>query len=145
VAGGSCRFAACWCCCRLWVSSSRPTTSNGISSFRRRRNISATGISAAIFLVIALFVVLAVAIFFVWPLWRNRAGACPSSFSASVVTATERQRRVARRRVASGLAVTAIAWILSWGKHPDLGPVRLYLFTPLWVGYILVVNGWKYG
>ncbi len=38
----------------------------------------------------------------------------------------------------AGLALVAVAWPLAWS---NLDPVHRYMFTPLWVGYILVVDG----
>jgi hypothetical protein len=37
-----------------------------------------------------------------------------------------------------GLLLTAIAWLAAWGRF---GIVTEFSFFPLWVGYILVLNG----
>jgi hypothetical protein len=40
----------------------------------------------------------------------------------------------------AGLALTAIAWILAWSRLPWFAPLQQHSFTPLWIGFILVVN-----
>ncbi|MEW6219742.1 MAG: hypothetical protein AB1634_09460, partial [Thermodesulfobacteriota bacterium] len=40
-----------------------------------------------------------------------------------------------------GLALGAGAWGLAWSRFPWLAPWQPFTFTPLWVAYILVVNG----
>jgi len=37
-----------------------------------------------------------------------------------------------------GIALTAVSWYFAWSH---IGPVSEYSFFPLWVGYILFVNG----
>lgn len=39
-----------------------------------------------------------------------------------------------------GIGIVAIAWILAWNRFAWFAPLQTYTFTPLWVGYILVVN-----
>lgn len=39
-----------------------------------------------------------------------------------------------------GVAYTFAAWALAWTRFPWFEPVQLYTFTPLWLGYIVVVN-----
>lgn len=41
-----------------------------------------------------------------------------------------------------GLAIVAVSWALAWSRSPWLGPWQSHTFTPLWIGYILVVNAW---
>lgn len=33
-----------------------------------------------------------------------------------------------------------LAWVLAWNRFPWFAPGQQYTFTPLWVGYILIVN-----
>jgi hypothetical protein len=40
----------------------------------------------------------------------------------------------------AGLALTAVAWILAWSRFPWFAPLQSHTFTPLWLGFILVVN-----
>jgi hypothetical protein len=41
-----------------------------------------------------------------------------------------------------GLGLTAVAWGLAWTRFPWFEPLQPFTFTPLWLGYILVVNAW---
>jgi len=48
----------------------------------------------------------------------------------------------------AGLALTALAWVLAWNRFPWFAPLQSHTFTPLWLGYILVVNAltcWRAG
>ncbi len=40
-----------------------------------------------------------------------------------------------------GLALLAAGWILAWSESPVPPPWRRHTFTPLWLGYILAMNG----
>ncbi len=37
-----------------------------------------------------------------------------------------------------GIIITSASWLLSWS---DWGPLSEYAFFPLWIGYILIING----
>ncbi|TLY15779.1 MAG: hypothetical protein E6K69_05470 [Nitrospirae bacterium] len=39
-----------------------------------------------------------------------------------------------------GLGITSLAWVLAWNRFPWLGNLQSHTFTPLWIGYILVIN-----
>ena len=39
-----------------------------------------------------------------------------------------------------GLGITSLAWLLAWNRFPWLGDLQSHTFTPLWIGYILVIN-----
>ena len=39
-----------------------------------------------------------------------------------------------------GLVWTSVAWILAWNRFEWLGVLQLHTFTPLWVGYIVIIN-----
>jgi hypothetical protein len=40
-----------------------------------------------------------------------------------------------------GFALAAVVWVIAWSRIPALADWQRYTFTPLWLGYILVVNG----
>jgi len=40
-----------------------------------------------------------------------------------------------------GLCTLLVFWLLSWTRFSWFQPVQLYTFTPLWLGYIFLVNG----
>lgn len=40
-----------------------------------------------------------------------------------------------------GFGVGVIAWVLAWSRIPQFADYQRYTFTPLWLGYILVING----
>ena len=40
----------------------------------------------------------------------------------------------------AGAALGAASWILAWSRIPWLGGIQSLAFTPLWIGFILVVN-----
>jgi len=39
-----------------------------------------------------------------------------------------------------GLGITSLAWGLAWNRFSWVGDLQSHTFTPLWVGYILVMN-----
>jgi hypothetical protein len=41
----------------------------------------------------------------------------------------------------AGVAVCCGTWILAWNRFPWLGALQSHTFAPLWLGYILAVNG----
>lgn len=40
-----------------------------------------------------------------------------------------------------GLALNMAAWICAWGRFEMLSPINDYTFFPLWLGYILAIDG----
>ena len=42
----------------------------------------------------------------------------------------------------AGLLWTGLAWIIAWNRFEWMGDWQVHTFTPLWLGYILVVNAW---
>jgi hypothetical protein len=40
-----------------------------------------------------------------------------------------------------GLALISLFWLLAWSRFSWFAPLQTYTFTPLWLGYILTVNG----
>jgi len=43
-----------------------------------------------------------------------------------------------------GLALVGVAWSMAWTRFPWFAPLQHFTFTPIWIGYILVVNGLTY-
>lgn len=39
-----------------------------------------------------------------------------------------------------GVAVTGAAWVLAWNRFDWSAPLQTFTFSPLWFGYILIVN-----
>ena len=39
-----------------------------------------------------------------------------------------------------GIIGLALAWILAWSRFEWVSPVQAHTFTPLWIGYIVIVN-----
>lgn len=44
----------------------------------------------------------------------------------------------------AGLILLAAAWVVAWNRFPDFATVQKHTFTPIWLGYILVVNALTY-
>lgn len=42
----------------------------------------------------------------------------------------------------AGLLWTGLAWIIAWNRFEWVGAWQVQTFTPLWLGYVLVVNAW---
>jgi hypothetical protein len=40
-----------------------------------------------------------------------------------------------------GLVLIAIGWLLAWTRSPYFSAIQLHTFLPLWIGYILLMNG----
>jgi hypothetical protein len=43
-----------------------------------------------------------------------------------------------------GLAFTALAWVMAWTRVPWFSALQGFTFTPLWIGYVVVVNALTY-
>lgn len=41
----------------------------------------------------------------------------------------------------AGVAVTVVSWVVAWNRFSWVGWFQTHTFTPLWLGYILTVNG----
>jgi hypothetical protein len=41
-----------------------------------------------------------------------------------------------------GATLTGVAWWLAWNRFTWFEPLQPFTFTPLWLGYILLVNAW---
>ncbi|HTL62023.1 MAG TPA: hypothetical protein VL261_10290 [Nitrospira sp.] len=42
----------------------------------------------------------------------------------------------------AGALVTGLSWVVAWNRFPWCSALQPHTFTPLWLGYILIVNGW---
>lgn len=40
----------------------------------------------------------------------------------------------------AGYVLLVLAWILAWSRFPFFEPLQAYTFTPVWLGFIVVVN-----
>ena len=40
----------------------------------------------------------------------------------------------------AGLALLGASWLLAWNRFEWLAPVQRHTFTPIWLGYIVLVN-----
>jgi hypothetical protein len=40
-----------------------------------------------------------------------------------------------------GVVLLGVSWFLAWHRFSWFAPFQIFTFTPIWVGYILVVNG----
>ena len=43
-----------------------------------------------------------------------------------------------------GLTLGAVSWVLAWSRFEWFEPLQWHTFIPLWLGYILVMNGLSY-
>lgn len=41
-----------------------------------------------------------------------------------------------------GLLFTALSWLLAWTRFPWFATFQAHTFSPLWIGYIIVINAW---
>ena len=42
------------------------------------------------------------------------------------------------------MAWTFLWWVLAWTRVPWMSSLQEHTFTPLWLGYIVIVNGWTF-
>ena len=76
--------------------------------------------------------------------------ACLAPFVARVAVSTPRRALSTRRFPAwgyLGLALLVVAWWLAWNRFDWFAPAQRFTFTPLWLGYVVVVNAltWQRG
>jgi hypothetical protein len=43
-----------------------------------------------------------------------------------------------------GVSLTMGSWVLAWNRFPWFAALQPHTFTPLWLGYILSLNGWTF-
>lgn len=44
----------------------------------------------------------------------------------------------------AGVLLLAASWLVAWTRLPAFAEIQRYTFTPLWLGYIVVINAWSY-
>lgn len=44
----------------------------------------------------------------------------------------------------AGIGLTVMAWVFAWNRFDWFASLQPFTFTPLWLGYILVVNAWTF-
>ncbi len=72
---------------------------------------------------------------FVWRMirWKNSESSVSSS-------APELSNRTLPPWVWPGVALVTAGWIMAWNRFPWFAWGQRYTFTPLWLGYILIIN-----
>ncbi|HET8721373.1 MAG TPA: hypothetical protein VFM24_05060 [Nitrospira sp.] len=43
-----------------------------------------------------------------------------------------------------GAALTMTSWVLAWNRFPSFAALQPHTFAPLWLGYIISINGWTF-
>ena len=43
-----------------------------------------------------------------------------------------------------GVVLTVCSWVLAWSRFSWFAALQPHTFTPLWLGYIVLVNGWTF-
>ena len=43
-----------------------------------------------------------------------------------------------------GMIITGVSWLLAWTRFEWFAPLQAFTFSPLWFGYILMVNAWTF-
>lgn len=71
---------------------------------------------------------LGITVYLAWP--RGRRGASPSPYAAAPFPVWGW----------IGLLALGGAWTLAWTRLPWMRPVQPFTFTPIWLGYIVVIN-----
>jgi len=89
--------------------------------------------SLPVFMIVTVLILAAVLPFDI-VVWKSRKRVLPVS--------AHRQRFPWWGRV--GAVLCAAAWVLSWTRFRWFAPLQRFTFSPLWLGYILVVNGLTY-
>lgn len=87
------------------------------------------GFSWPAFVLIAA-VFLAVALPFEWRVFRSRRG----------IGMDIQPERAFPRWGWTGVALGVISWTLAWTRFEWFAPFQVFVFTPLWVSYVIVVN-----
>lgn len=121
----------------------------------RTRYIQHTPFSWTVFSALALFIVVSVAPFVVRMVTSRLA---PDASRHPVGTSHSDQLQEKRfksheRRLTSqafpwwgwfGAALTTLSWVLAWNRFLWFEPLQPFTFTPLWLGYILLINAWTF-
>lgn len=108
----------------------------------RTRYVQHAPFSWTVFLLLALFIVTSVGPI----LFRVMT----SSHQRSTIS-SQRSPSVTQHCLASfpwwgwlGAALTALSWVLAWNRFTWFEPLQPFTFTPLWLGYILLINAWTF-
>lgn len=102
----------------------------------RTRYVEHAPFSWAAFLALAVLI-LAVILPFLFKIGRARSPSAPRNVNGQTT------RRVVPTFPWWGRAAVvfcAIFWALAWTRFSWFAPLQLYTFTPLWIGYIVIVN-----
>jgi len=128
----------------------------------RTRYVQHAPFSWTVFIVLALFIVVAVAPFVVRIVMsrpprgasRHPAGTSLSrQLSAISHELAETRFKLHERGMTShafpwwgwvGAALTALSWTLAWNRFTWFESFQPFTFTPLWLGYILLINAWTF-
>ena len=103
------------------------------------------GFSWIAFAVMALGIGIVLAPFALRVLISNVRGA---KVSGGAVDVSPAARRTAFRLFLLGMLLVGAGWFFAWNRFEWFSPFQIYTFTPIWFGYILVVNGltmWRSG
>ena len=101
------------------------------------RYVDHAGFAWPVFVGLALLIAAAVCPF-VWRVVRSRPVAAAKKASITLPSAG---RRGFPWWGWLGFSLTAVAWALAWSRFEWFSALQGFTFSPLWFGYILVVNG----
>lgn len=121
----------------------------------RTRYVQHAPFSWTVFIALALCIVVSVAPFVVRIVTSRPT---PDAFRHPVGTSSghqllEKRFKLHERRLTShafplwgwlGAVLTALSWALAWNRFTWFEPLQPFTFTPLWLGYILLINAWTY-
>jgi hypothetical protein len=88
---------------------------------------------------------------FSWPVFIAMALIILAALTPALVRISrcKQPRRLAQARTRPfpwwgwlGVGWTLCWWVLAWTRFDWMAPMQTYTFTPLWVGYIIVVQAW---
>lgn len=86
---------------------------------------------------------------FSWPAFTAMAVLILAAVIPFIVKPLRHQRRAPRRAGHPlpwwgwlGFALSGTVWLLAWNRFTWFAPLQVFAFSPLWLGYILVVNAW---
>jgi hypothetical protein len=89
---------------------------------------------------------------FSWPAFLAM-GVVTTGFITALIVRTATSRITSMKSAAPrafpwwgwlGALLTAGSWLLAWNRFGWFEPFQSFTFTPLWLGYILIVNAWTY-
>ncbi len=90
---------------------------------------------------------------FSWPVFFGIALATLAAITPFVIRISRCAARASLPRIRArawpwwgwaALGWTVCAWVLAWTRFDWMAPVQTYSFTPLWLGYIVVMNAWTW-